>query len=85
MKSCKELLNDFFIEKKGYDPESRFIPSNESLSIYENLKEDNEKLKESLALRVAEVELHFQFIWENDLQETFNSWICSARKAQTKQ
>ena len=41
----------------------------------EKLKEENEKLKDSLETRVAEVELHFQFIVDNDLEETFNNWI----------
>ena len=37
MKTCRELLNEYFITTKGYNPENRFLPSNEQLFIYDKL------------------------------------------------
>lgn len=45
MSKCKDILNKFFIETKGYDPENRFNPSNESLYIYSHQQKRVDELE----------------------------------------
>jgi hypothetical protein len=52
------------------------------------LEKENEELEDSLATRIAEVEVHFSFIDENGLMEKFDDWLVTKEwsvKIQKKQ
>ena len=53
------------------------------VSIRDKMRKENDKLKESLDTRIAEIEVHFDFIVENDLMNKFNVWIETYNSTQT--